>query len=235
MQKGKPKTIEISVKLALEFEAFRESRKPLNPHRLNKAPMRVQIEEPIQENKMGIYSQNRPRDPRRNQKLCIYCTKRGHLEHECYLKKIVIELQQSEVKKITSEPGKLLGAGEMGQSPATENRPKVNKDDYEGMFLLAEIGGIAVNRLIDRWCLIINNTPSSVYSTVQAFFHQPAHPRGEGATIKRISPPRKPPAGGDCGGSAAFPRWVLHIKIDGQSLPVFKVSWSPPRVRGGIK
>ena len=34
------------------------------------------------------------------------------------------------------------------------------------------------------------------YSTVQAFFHQPAHPRGEGATIKRISPPRKPPAGG---------------------------------------
>ena len=37
---------------------------------------------------------------------------------------------------------------------------------------------------------------SSIYSTVQAFFHQPAHPRGEGATIKRISPPRKPPAGG---------------------------------------
>ena len=71
------------------------------------------------------------------------------------------------------------------------------------------------------------------YSTVQAFFHQPAHPRGEGATIKRISPPRKPPAGGDCGGSAAFPRWVLQIKIDGQSLPVFKFSWSPPRVRGG--
>ena len=74
-----------------------------------------------------------------------------------------------------------------------------------------------------------------MYSTVQAFFHQPAHPRGEGATIKRISPPRKPPAGGDCGGSAAFPRWVLQIKIDGQSLPVFKFSWSPPRVRGGIK
>ena len=74
-----------------------------------------------------------------------------------------------------------------------------------------------------------------LYSTVQAFFHQPAHPRGEGATIKRISPPRKPPAGGDCGGSAAFPRWVLQIKIDGQSLPVFRFSWSPPRVRGGIK
>ena len=73
------------------------------------------------------------------------------------------------------------------------------------------------------------------YSTVQAFFHQPAHPRGEGATIKRISPPRKPPAGGDCGRPAAFPRWVLQIKIDGQSLPVFKCSWSPPRVRRGIK
>ena len=74
------------------------------------------------------------------------------------------------------------------------------------------------------------------YSTVQGFFHQPAYPRGEGATIKRISPPRKPPAGGgDCGGSAAFPRWVLQIKIDRQSLPVFKFSWSPPRVRGGIK
>ena len=73
------------------------------------------------------------------------------------------------------------------------------------------------------------------YSTVQGFFHQPAHPRGEGATIKRISPPGKPPAGGDCGGSAAFPRWVLQIKIDRQSLPVFKFSWSPPRVRGGIK
>ena len=74
-----------------------------------------------------------------------------------------------------------------------------------------------------------------LYSTVHGFFHQPAHPRGEGATIKRISPPRKPPAGGDCGGSAAFPRWVLQIKIDRQSLPVFKFSWSPPRVRGGIK
>ena len=37
----------------------------------------------------------------------------------------------------------------MGHSPATENRPKINKDDYEGMFLLAEIGGIAVNCLID--------------------------------------------------------------------------------------
>ena len=74
------------------------------------------------------------------------------------------------------------------------------------------------------------------YSTVQGFFHQPAHPRGEGATIKRISPPRKPPAGGgDCDGSAAFPRWVLQIKIDRQSLPVFKFSWSPPRVRGGMK
>ena len=69
------------------------------------------------------------------------------------------------------------------------------------------------------------------YSTVQGFFHQPAHPRGEGATIKRISPPRKPPAGGDCGGSAAFPRWVLQIKIDHQSLriQIFLVSAAGPR------
>ena len=37
------------------------------------------------------------------------------------------------------------------------------------------------------------------------FFHQPAYPRGEGATIKRISPPRKPPAGRG-GGIAADPR-----------------------------
>ena len=59
------------------------------------------------------------------------------------------------------------------------------------------------------------------YSTVQGFFHQPAYPRGDGATIKRISPPRKPPARGDCGGSAAFPRWVLQVIIDRQSLPVF--------------
>ena len=85
---------------------------------------------------------------------------------------------------------------------------------------------------IEKW---IKSNFVGRYSTVQAFFHQPAYPRGEGATIKRISPPRKPPAGGDCGGSAAFPRWVLQIKIDGQSLPVFKFSWSPPRVRGGIK
>ena len=99
VHQGKPKTIETAVKLALEFEAFRGSRKPLNPQRLNKAPMRLQIEEPIQENKTSNYSQNRPRDPRRNQKLCIYCTKRGHLEHECYLKKRAVELQQSEANK----------------------------------------------------------------------------------------------------------------------------------------
>ena len=43
---------------------------------------------------------------------------------------------------------------------------------------------------------------ASRYSTVQGFFHQPAHPRGEGATIKRISPPRKP----QLGGIAADPR-----------------------------
>ena len=99
VRQGKPKTIESAIKLALEFEAFRGSRKPLNPQWLNKAAMRVQIEEPIQENKTGNYSQNRPRDPRRNQKLCIYCTKWGHLEHNCYIKKKAVELQQSEANK----------------------------------------------------------------------------------------------------------------------------------------
>ena len=103
VHQGKPKTIETAVKLALEFEAFRGSRKPLNPPRLNKAPMRVQIEEPLKENNTSSYSQNRPRDPRRNQKLCIYCTKRGQLEHECYLKKRAVELQQSEANKRSSQ------------------------------------------------------------------------------------------------------------------------------------
>ena len=55
--------------------------------RLYKAPLRIQIEEPIQENKIGNYSQNRPQDHCRTQKLCIYCTQRGHLEHAFYFKK----------------------------------------------------------------------------------------------------------------------------------------------------
>ena len=33
--------------------------------------------------------------------------------------------------------------------------------------------------LSDHWNFFFKN----IYSTVQAFFHQPAHPRGEGATI----------------------------------------------------
>ena len=37
----------------------------------------------------------------------------------------------------------------MGHSPTTENRHKINKDDYKGMFLLAKIGVIAVHCLID--------------------------------------------------------------------------------------
>ena len=37
----------------------------------------------------------------------------------------------------------------MGHSPATENRHKINKDDYKGMFLLAKIGVIAVHCLME--------------------------------------------------------------------------------------
>ena len=37
----------------------------------------------------------------------------------------------------------------MGHSLATENRHKINKDDYKGMYLLAKIGVIAVHCLID--------------------------------------------------------------------------------------
>lgn len=102
VHQGKPKSIETAVKLALEFEAFRGSRKQLNPPRLNKAPMRVQTEEPILENKTNNNSQNRMRDPPRNQKLCTYCARRGHLEHECFTKKKALELQQSEVNKRSS-------------------------------------------------------------------------------------------------------------------------------------
>ena len=102
VHQGKPKSIETAVKLAFEFEAFRGSRKQLNPPRLNKAPMRVQIEEPILENKTNNNSQNRMRDHPRNQRLCTYCARRVHLEHECFTKKKALELQQSEVNKRSS-------------------------------------------------------------------------------------------------------------------------------------
>ena len=95
--------IETAVKLALEFEAFQGSRKTFNPPRANKAPMRVPIEEPIKENNTSNYSQNRSQEPCPNQKVCIYCTKRGHLEHECWLKKKAVELQQSEATKRSSQ------------------------------------------------------------------------------------------------------------------------------------
>ena len=88
------------------------------------------------------------------------------------------------------------------------------------------------SKCVDLKGLRLLTNECKLYSTVQAFFHQPAHPRGEGATIKRICPPRKPPAGGDCGGSAAFPRWVLQIKIDGPELTciqIFLVSAAGPR------
>ena len=49
----------------------------------------------------------------------------------------------------------------MGHSPATENRHKINKDDYKGMFLLAKIGVIAVHCLLILMPLI-KNTPCSI-------------------------------------------------------------------------
>ena len=74
-----------------------------------------------------------------------------------------------------------------------------------------------------------------IYSTVQGFFHQPAYPRGEGATIKRIGPPRKPPAGG----GLRRIRGVSAVGFTGKNRPseltCIYFSWSPPRIRGGIR
>ena len=75
------------------------------------------------------------------------------------------------------------------------------------------------------------------YSTVQAFFHQPAHPRGEGATLKRISPPRKPPAGGGGGGGGLRRiRGVSAVGFTDKNRPseltciqIFLVSAAGPR------
>ena len=87
------------------------------------------------------------------------------------------------------------------------------------------------------------NSPMSLrlwfnYSTVQGFFHQPAHPRGEGATIKRISPPRKPQLGG--GGGLRRIRGVSAVGFTDKNRPseltciqIFLVSAAGPR--GGIK
>ena len=64
--------------------------------------MRVQTEEPILENKTNNNSQNRMQDPPRYQRLCTYCARRRHLEHECFTKKKALELQQSDVIKRSS-------------------------------------------------------------------------------------------------------------------------------------
>ena len=45
VNQGKPLTIESAVKLALEFEAFRRSRRQHLHNKVNKAPVRVQSEE----------------------------------------------------------------------------------------------------------------------------------------------------------------------------------------------
>lgn len=95
VHQGKPKTIETAVKLALEFEAFRGSRTQPNPIRLNKAPLRVQTEEPLQGNRNNNNSRNRSEVPRHLQ-LCTYCGRKGHTDQDCYTKKRALALQQSE-------------------------------------------------------------------------------------------------------------------------------------------
>ena len=47
---------------------------------------------------------------------------------------------------------------------------------------------------------------------ILCFFHPPDHPRREEATLQRISPTRKSPAGRNHGGSAVFPRGNLQVK-----------------------
>ena len=75
------------------------------------------------------------------------------------------------------------------------------------------------------------------FCTVQSsvFFHQPAHPRGEGATINRLVRRGNPPAGRNLGGSAAD----FLGKTDCLRLSVFNfiqdlVTEGTPRIRGGI-
>ena len=51
---------------------------------------------------------------------------------------------------VFSGSGKLLGAGEEGQSSTTDNRPKYETENfYEGLFLRATLGGIFVHCLLD--------------------------------------------------------------------------------------
>ena len=102
VRQGKPKTIETAVKLALEFEAFRGIHIQQNPTRLNKAPLRVQTEEPVQGNRNGNNSRKRNYDVPRNPKVCIYCGRKGHIEQDSYTKKRALAVQQSEMNKRSS-------------------------------------------------------------------------------------------------------------------------------------
>ena len=103
VHKGKPKTIETAVKLALEFEAFRGSRIQQNPTRLNKAPLRIQTEEPVQGNRNGNNSRNRNHDVPTIPNVCIYCGRKGHTEEDSYTKKRALAVKQSEINKRSSQ------------------------------------------------------------------------------------------------------------------------------------
>ena len=80
VNQGKPLTIESAVKLALEFEAFRGSRRQHLHNKVNKAPVRVQSEEDtvqseedtgLKENKRETNNLNER--AKNFNKLCTFC------------------------------------------------------------------------------------------------------------------------------------------------------------------
>lgn len=102
VHQGKPLTIESAVKLALEFEAFRGSRRQ-QLHKVNKAPVRVQSEEDtgLKENKRETNNLNkRAKD---FNKLCTFCGRRGHIEPECYSKRRQLQRQSEMNRKWSSQ------------------------------------------------------------------------------------------------------------------------------------
>ena len=144
VHEGKSKTIETAVKLALEFEAFRGSRIQQIPIRLNKVTLKVQTEEPVQGKRNDNNSRNRNHGVPRNQKVCIYCGRKGHIEQDCYTKK------RAWIKDPLRPRETFRGLGR-GSHLSYRKQTKNTKDDacYEGLFLQAEIGGISVTCLID--------------------------------------------------------------------------------------
>ena len=75
----------------------------------------------------------------------------------------------------------------------------------------------------------------ALYSTVQGDFHQPAHPRGEGAARKRIKILISTAETPKSAGLRSFRGGVKKKKFYRPRLPVFFVSKFPPRVRGGMR